>query len=156
MAITTIAPPYPAVHFIYALLDPRTENIYYVGQTTDMTNRLYGHLSAGRKSNKSYQVPVNKITQQILEAGMKPQVIRLDEITTSHKELVLRLEECWRVHMIRHDEILSNAWKTGRCIDTTNPMAEAEYVKGYALATDEQIIELRESDKARALRKVFG
>jgi hypothetical protein len=156
MATHTIPSPCPLAYSIYGLLDPRTENIYYVGQTTNMTNRLYAHLSSGRKTNNSYQVPVNVITQQILEAGMIPQSIKLDEITTPHKELVLRLEECWRLEMLSHDEVLSNAWKTGRCVDTDNPMAEAEYVKGYALATDEQIAELRESDKVRALQKVFG
>src|SRR5688500_17512128 len=97
MATDSIAPPYPTAYSIYGLLDPRTENIYYVGQTANMTNRLYAHLSAGRKTNNSYQVPVNMITQQILEAGMIPQTIKLDEITTAHKELVLRLEECWRL-----------------------------------------------------------
>lgn len=144
----------PRRHFIYALLDPRTESVYYVGQTINVSDRLYAHKYNAAKSKLT--VPVYQRTKEILKSGDLPKVIILDSVETPHLEIALRLEECWRIEMLSQDELLSNAWKTGRCVDTTNPMAEAEYVKGYALATDEQIVELRELDKLRALQKVFG
>jgi GIY-YIG catalytic domain len=156
MATDSIASPCPIAYSIYALLDPRTENVYYVGQTTNMTSRLYAHLSSGRKTNSRRRVPVNKVTHDILEAGLTPQIVKLDEITTPHKELALRLEECYRIRMLKENELLSNAWKTGVCVDTDNPMTEAEYVKGYALATDDQIAELKSLDVERAMEKAFG
>lgn len=154
MANDSILSPCPTVYYVYALLDPRTESIYYVGQTTNIVDRLYAHKYNGSKSKLS--IPVYARTKEILKSGELPQLIVLDTVETYHLEIALRLEECWRVHMLNENEILSNAWKTGRCIDTDNPMAEAEYVKGYALATVEQIDELRELDKVRALQKVFG
>lgn len=142
-------------YYIYGLVDPRTETLYYIGQTVDLTNRIYAHKTGGRYAS-SKSVPVYQHTKEILKAGLEPIVITLDSIDTCHLELALRLEECWRIEMLNQDELLSNAWKTGRCIDTDNPMAEAEHVKGYALATVEQIAELWESDKVRAMQKVWA
>lgn len=154
MATDTIAPPYPTVHFIYALLDPRTENIYYVGQTVNIADRLYAHKYNGK--NSKLTIPVYKVTKAILKAGLIPQVIVLDSIETPHRDIVMRLEECWRIQMLSQDEQLSNAWKTGVCVDTENPIKEIEIVKGYALATPEQLLELKELDKVRALEKIWG
>jgi hypothetical protein len=91
-----------------------------------------------------------------LKADLEPVVVTLDSIETPHRDIVMRLEECWRIHMLNENEVLSNAWKTGRCIDTDNPMAEAALVKGYALATDEQLAELLEIDNLRAMQKVWA
>lgn len=154
MATDSILPPCPIVYSVYALLDPRTESIYYVGQSTNVSDRFVAHLCAGNRKGKL--TPIEKYNRDLRKAGYKPELIMLDTVITYHLEIALRLEECWRVHMLGEDEPLTNSWKTGRCIDTDNPMAEAEYVKGYALATVEQIAELRESDKVRALQKVFS
>lgn len=142
-------------YYIYALIDPRTESIYYIGQTINLTNRVYAHKSGGRNAHdKSY--PVYKRTNEILQVGLEPIIIRLDSIETYHREIVLRIEECYRIEMINQDEILANSWKTGRCVDTENPMAEVAFIKTFALATDQQIADLQEIDKQRALAKVFG
>lgn len=142
-------------YYIYALIDPRTETVFYVGQTVDLTNRIYAHKSCGRNAGDKTQ-RIYKIIKEILKAGFEPIVVTLDTIETYHREIILRIEECYRIEMINQDEILANSWKTGRCVDTENPMAEAEYIKGYALATDQQIADLRESDKQRAIKLVFG
>ena len=142
-------------YHIYALIDPRTETVYYVGQTIDLTNRMYGHKTNGRNAHKHSQ-PVYQRTNGILEAGLEPIVVVLDSIETYHLEIALRLEECYRIEMLNQDEILANAWKTGRCIDTENPMQEAAYIKQFALVTDSQLAELKELDKQRAFKKVFG
>ena len=142
-------------YYIYALIDPRTETIFYVGQTVDLTARVYTHKSCGLNAGDKTQ-RIYKVIKEILKAGLEPIVVTLDTIETYHREIILRIEECYRIEMINQNEILANSWKTGRCVDTENPMAEAEYIKGYALATDQQIAELRESDKQRAMRLVFG
>lgn len=143
------------IYYIYALIDPRSETVYYIGQTVNLTGRVWAHKSCGLHAHK-YSTPVYKATKEILKAKLEPIVVTLDSIETPHRDIVMRLEECWRIHMLNENEVLHNAWKTGRCIDTDNPMAEAAYIKGYALATVEQIEELRELDKVRALQKVFG
>lgn len=153
MAATNITPPCPIVYSVYALLDPRTETVYYVGQTTDLENRYYAHLSPnkGRKLT-----PVEKRNAELKAVGIRPELIVLDTIETFHHELALRLEECWRLEMISRDEILANAWKTGRCIDSENPMQEAAYIKQFALVTDSQLAEMHELDMQRAMRMVWG
>lgn len=154
MATATIPSPYPIVYSIYALLDPRTESIYYVGQTTDLENRFYAHLAAKGGSRKP--TPVERYNKELRKAGVRPELIVLDTIETYYPELALRLEECYRVYLLKDNEPLANSWKTGFCVDTDNPMAEAEFVKSYAMATPEQMLELAEVDKQRALRKVWG
>jgi hypothetical protein len=155
MAIRSVSYAEPKTHYIYALIDPRTETVYYVGQTVDLTNRMYGHKSGARNWHE-HTVPVYKQTKEILKAGLEPIVVTLDSVETLHLEIALRLEECWRIEMLQNDETLSNSWKTGVCVDTDNPMTEAEFVKSYAMATSEQMLELAELDKVRALRKVWG
>jgi group I intron endonuclease len=52
--------------FIYALKCPDTNNVMYVGQTTDVKKRKNQHCSAGDKSNKGLWV------KSLLTQGKKP------------------------------------------------------------------------------------
>ncbi len=142
-------------YYIYALIDPRTETVFYVGQTVNLQARVWSHNSCGKHAGDKTQ-QIYKVIKEILKAGFEPIVITLDTIDTYHREIVLRLEECYRIEMLNQDEILANRWKTGRCVDTENPMQEAAYIKQFALVTDSQLVELKELDKQRALAKVFG
>src|SRR5690606_19527214 len=110
-------------HYIYALIDPRTESVYYIGQTVDLPNRMYGHKNGARNWHHK-SVPVYHRTKEILKAGLQPIVVTLDSVDTLHLEIALRLEECWRLETLKDGEMLTNSWKTGFCVDTDNPMAE--------------------------------
>ncbi len=56
---------------VYALIDPRTDEIFYVGQTRDFARRRAEHLE-GTHSLSGLQV------RQIRENGFVPHMIRLE------------------------------------------------------------------------------
>ena len=145
----------PMAYYIYALLDPRDESIYYVGQTTNLMMRFAGHKSASRNiTTKS--VPVNYRTNELLKAGIEPGMIILDGIITPHEYLALRLEACWQAASIQQGEHLVNVYKTGLCVDKDDPMNEIRLIKKSAFANQDQLAYLAEIDKMIAFKKVFG
>ena len=59
------------MRFIYVLIDPRTREIRYVGQTCKSLNqRLAGHICDARDTNRSYRVC--RWIRQVLAAGYRP------------------------------------------------------------------------------------
>jgi hypothetical protein len=123
--------------------------LYYVGVTINPEQRFYAHKHNGRKAHWK-SIPVYRRTQEILKDGCEPQMVILDQITTPHEKIALRLEACWRVEMLRRDETLANSWDTGLCVDHNNPLGEAQMIKGYALATPDELERLKELDIQRA------
>lgn len=60
--------------YIYALIDPRTRQIRYIGQTDDLTKRLQQHIMD--KSN----TPKTEWIKGLLAANMRPDIIQLAQI----------------------------------------------------------------------------
>lgn len=144
----------PRKYYVYALIDPRTETLYYVGLTVDLMNRLSSHKNNGRYAYDKSSV-VARRNKEIMQAGYEPQMIILDELTTIHQKIALRLEACWRVEMIRQNEALTNTWDTGLCVDHNNPMGEAQLIRSYAMASAEDLEHLKELDIQRAFKMLF-
>lgn len=62
------------VVFIYALLNPINNNVFYIGATKDINGRLNSHIH----SKQSNLLKCNEI-KNILSAGLLPEMIILDE-----------------------------------------------------------------------------
>lgn len=68
--------------FIYALKEPDTGEIRYIGKTCDITTRLVRHLSEARRSrDKSHRIFWFK---SLLSRGLQPHLEILDEVPFEH------------------------------------------------------------------------
>lgn len=64
-------------HTVYALTDPRTNDIKYVGVTSNMQERLARHLKREDKGKKSDWI------QELQELGLQPQMEILEQVSLS-------------------------------------------------------------------------
>lgn len=67
--------------FIYALKDPDTGQIRYVGETVDTKQRLSQHLSEARRLRGN--TPRLALLRSYLRGGIKPTLVVLDEVPES-------------------------------------------------------------------------
>jgi len=74
--------------FIYGLIDPRTNEIRYIGYTPDPNKRLKGHLYNCRweKTHKANWI------KSLLKLGLKPEMIILQEVPESEWQIA---EQAW-------------------------------------------------------------
>lgn len=67
--------------YIYALIDPRTEQIRYIGKTVNPKGRYCSHISPSSRCRKT-----KDWVQSLIKRGLKPIMEIIDEIT----------DECWQ------------------------------------------------------------
>lgn len=85
-------------YFIYGLADPDTKMIRYVGQTNNMRERLYNHISEARKPGRKNRK--NAWVASLLKQGRKPEIIELarcssrEELNEAEIETIALLTEC--------------------------------------------------------------
>lgn len=72
--------------YIYSLIDPRDDEVKYVGKTKDLAERLKSHLKDAKRSN----TPKNAWLLKLRRLGLKPQVEVLEEVAESDWELAER------------------------------------------------------------------
>jgi len=83
--------------YIYALRDPRTSDIHYIGVTNNLALRLSQHL--GDKSG----TPKSRWIQELLTSGVKPEIVELERVPTNQagkaerKWLEVGKEEGWHL-----------------------------------------------------------
>lgn len=123
--------------------------VFYVGQTIDPQARLYAHQSAAR--NESDQM----VYQTINRLGRVFEMTTIDQITTAHEALALKLEACWLQEMRNRGYELSNQWETGRCVDHNNPLKFANVVKRFAHAPKVELKRLAEMEREIAYQLVW-
>jgi len=104
---------------IYGLLDPRTQELRYVGQTrTSLTIRLSNHLSQARRSRKNWR---EKWIGALLDQGLSPQIVLLEEVA---REDLDQAERSWIALLREQGARLVNATAGGDRLDLL-PEAEA-------------------------------
>lgn len=123
--------------------------IFYVGQTIDMQARLWSHQSAARAENDQV------IYQTINRLGHDFEMTAIDQITTAHESLALKLEACWVCEMNNRGCELANRWNTGRCVDHINPLKFANIVKRFADAPKVELKRLAEMEREIAYQLVW-
>lgn len=123
--------------------------VFYVGQTIDMQSRLYAHQSAAR-NGQPY-----KVYQTINQIGGDFEMTPIDQITTAHDTLALKLEACWICEMVNRGCELSNTWETGHCVDHVNPLKFANFVKRFANAPKAELKRFAEMEREIAFLLVW-
>lgn len=67
--------------FVYALFDPRNNEPFYVGVTTQrLCNRFSGHMTDARKG---YDDPKSRIIRELLGVGLKPSIEPIEKVSKS-------------------------------------------------------------------------
>lgn len=69
--------PTPKTITIYALCEPGTAIVRYVGKSNDAPKRYHLHLSSARKGNKT---PVGQWIRGLLSNSQRPALITLEEV----------------------------------------------------------------------------
>lgn len=125
---TTDAPRQPtldgvvAKHYVvYLIIDPVTEEPFYVGQTGDFEGRQRGHLG---KANHDCKRAAAKIVQ-ILDAGMTP-AFKVVE-TCESEEASLEAETRWIEHCTVRGIKVWNRWREHREIQALHMKPRIEF-----------------------------
>lgn len=90
------------MYSIYALVDPRTEEVRYIGYTGNLKNRYTTHCSLKDKGNPEKQAWVDELKA----LKLKPQLIVLEE--TPEKADALLCEKSWIQAYLEQGAILTN------------------------------------------------
>ena len=92
----------PAV-FIYGLLDPQTDRVYYVGKTDNLVKRLAAHITRAC-SPRTYRVRLSQWILALLSAGVRPKIKVLEEVDQARWQVA---ERAW-IARLRESEPLLN------------------------------------------------
>lgn len=92
--------------YIYALVDPTTNEVRYVGKTKDLNVRMYQHChpTLKDKSDKANWV------RQLIAAGQTPQMLILEECTSQTWRAT---EQKWITHYCAINQKMTNIRKGG-------------------------------------------
>lgn len=67
-----------ATTFIYGLLDPRTQQLRYVGKSNNPTDRLKGHISEAKSISKTHK---SRWLRKLLNDSIFPELVILEEVS---------------------------------------------------------------------------
>lgn len=74
--------------FIYILIDPRNNQVRYVGQTINIEKRLKSHL----RTNKTFNVRKEEWILSLINDGLKPEIFIIDTLENDI--------DFWEIHYI--------------------------------------------------------
>jgi len=89
------------LHFIYELIDPRTETVAYVGITTNPNSRLQQHVNCMDENNEKIEW-----IQQLQKEALEPRMKILEIVET--REEAIEKEKQWIQHYLSKGVSLSN------------------------------------------------
>lgn len=125
----------PLTVFIYALCDPITKQIRYVGKAIDIRKRMYSHMHQKRNRN----IHKDCWIRHLLACGLRPEVEILQEIHNSDDK-DWQIEERWWISYLRFIGCpltnLDNGGWGGRkaCLETRAKLSAAK--KGFTLSPE--------------------
>jgi group I intron endonuclease len=103
----------PQATYIYALIDPRDQQIRYVGKATDLSLRLRNHIKDARKGKSDHK---SRWIAVLLRADLRPALEILEQCPLSD----WRARECyWIEHLRAQGCRLTNAKEGGAGYDPT-------------------------------------
>jgi hypothetical protein len=100
--------------YIYALIDPITNEVRYVGRTNDPKRRMEGHLNSSAKGNKGKFEWIAQLKAQ----GKRPQMTILEECTPDTWEAA---EKRWIAHYRAINTAMTNKASGGHGRDAEFP-----------------------------------
>lgn len=69
-----------SIVFIYGLVDPRTEQVRYIGQTKDIKRRLRNHLNDAKRGVRSHKF---SWIRKLITSGVKPKITVIEKCNGS-------------------------------------------------------------------------
>jgi len=96
-------PLYPPGQKVYALADPRSDSIYYVGRSNNPDRRLRDHLKGGEHETNPDK---DAWIAELRDAEMKPQLVIVEDV--ADPQAVLEREARWILELLRRGEPLTN------------------------------------------------
>lgn len=142
--------------YIYVLLDPRTNEIRYLGKTNDTKERLYGHLYEKGKLGHKF-----KWIQQLKKLGLKPIIEILDTVPKEEEEFwerhYISLLKSWGIRLTNFTDGGNNP-PVIRMFGKDNVFVKNKEVREKILAMNKSrkgktFIELYGKEKAEELKK---
>lgn len=112
------------MYSVYALSDPRTNEVHYVGCTVLLRDRMLVHMTGKNKSNPIMQAWIDELKS----LGMRPKATILDK-TESWRAAPVR-ERWWIQFYLREGAPLANKrdatrWDEERWVEATKRMMRA-------------------------------
>lgn len=102
--------------FIYGLIDPRTDEVRYVGKANDPKCRLGNHLTPKNLAPRNKR---NSWLKQLLQAGLKPRLVVLEEVD---KDIWQEAEQRW---IAFYRETVTNMTAGGEGMQDASPELRA-------------------------------
>jgi len=142
--------------YIYVLLDPRTNEIRYLGKTNNTKERLCGHLCEKGKLGHKY-----KWVQQLKKLGLKPIIEILDTVPKEEEEFwerhYISLLKSWGIRLTNFTDGGNNP-PVIRLFGKDNVFVKNKEVREKILAMNKSrkgktFIELYGEEKAEELKK---
>lgn len=136
-------------YFVYALRDPQTDQVRYVGKSDNVERRFSGHINEAKRGRTDHK---NRWIASLLKNGMRPSVVILEVCGENWRE-----REVWWIDKLKTDGCsLTNSKSGGDGCDPTDEtrrkMSEAKKGKPSlrrgAIASDET--RKKQSDAAKA------
>lgn len=104
-------------HFIvYVLIDPRNDELFYVGQTESGFDRISSHISCARTGVRSgYPSPTHSRIFEIANAGFSPSLFSIEEVGS--RRVVLKRETLWMSAYQQMGYTLTNSQKADHIVE---------------------------------------
>lgn len=78
--------------YVYALFDPESGLVFYIGQSKDPNRRLAQHMTG---ENKTYNKKLAAKLESLTSKGLRPVILLLDEAPSP---VILEIENHWIAH----------------------------------------------------------
>lgn len=98
--------------YVYQLVDPRTNNIFYVGKGSG--KRAFSHTNAVRSGRKDGNSQKQAVISEILQAGLEPKVIFVSTNLQENAAYILEEQIITNLGIITEGGILTNICKVAR------------------------------------------
>jgi hypothetical protein len=131
--------------YIYALLDPDTNDVRYIGKTNDMSRRLYTHCRLDPKDNLKKVEWVASLKSN----GKKPKMIVIEECTSDNW---IEREKFWIAHYRSLSDSLLNISGGGHGQETKFPHQIIARVTSEARAEINRIITKTGTSESEVVR----
>lgn len=143
---------------IYCLYDPRTDEIRYVGKSTNPQHRYRSHIGSAKRGE--YRHHTANWIRKLLDSGLEPGIALLEEVP--HGEDWRSAERSWIARFLDMGGRLTNSTAGGEGLDYLDPADHAAYIQNlktsmavYRATPEGQAAmrRFRDAGQSRAARK---
>lgn len=134
--------------FIYRLVDPRNNEIFYVGQTYDPRERYYAHIAC-KSSNTAKDARITELRQ----LGLRPRFEIIEKIISVEIEPVLEAERKWILFYLEQGEPLTNVIERSKKRVKNLRSLVAEYYELIEQLEDSNLDQVQWNAKKDSLQK---